>query len=111
VTAFVDLNAGRLLDVVQDRTATAVQRWIAAQPVGWREGVTTAAIDPYQGYATALRRLLPHTEVVVDHFHVIRLGNAVVDEARRRVQQQTLGHRGRKGDPLYGGPQAAAGGT
>jgi transposase len=101
VTSFVDLDAGRLLDVVQDRTAMAVQRWIAAQPADWRAGVATAAIDPYQGYATALHRLLPDAEVVVDHFHVIRLGNAVVDEVRRRVQQQTLGHRGRKGDPLY----------
>jgi transposase len=26
----------------------------------------------------------------------------VVDEVRRRVQQQTLGHRGHAGDPLYG---------
>ena len=26
----------------------------------------------------------------------------MVDEVRRRVQQDTLGHRGRKGDPLYG---------
>jgi transposase len=101
VTAFVDLDAGRLLDVVQDRTAMAVQRWIAAQPAGWRDGVATAAIDPYQGYATALHRLLPDAQVVVDHFYVIRLGNAVVDEVRRRVQQETLGHRGRKGDPLY----------
>jgi transposase len=39
--------------------------------------------------------------VVVDHFHAIRLANAVVDQARRRVQQATLGHRGRKHDPLY----------
>lgn len=101
VTAFVDLDRGRLLDVVQDRTAAAAQRWIAAQPTDWRDGVQTAAIDPYQGYATALQRVLPHTEVVVDHFHVIRLGNAVVDEVRRRTQQDTLGHRGRKGDPLY----------
>jgi transposase len=95
------LDRGRLLDVVQDRTAMAGQRWIAAQPVHWRDSVATAAIDPYQGYATALHRLLPDAEVVVDHFHVIRLGNAVVDEVRRRVQQQTLGYRGRKGDPLY----------
>jgi transposase len=101
VTAFVDLDRGRLLDVVQDRTAAAVQRWIAAQPASWRDGVQTAAIDPYQGYATALQRVLPAAEVVVDHFHVIRLGNAVVDEVRRRVQQDTLGHRGRTGDPLY----------
>jgi transposase len=39
--------------------------------------------------------------VVVDHFHAIRLANAVVDQARRRTQQATLGHRGRKQDPLY----------
>jgi Transposase len=38
--------------------------------------------------------------VVVD-FHTIRLANTVVDQVRRRVQQATLGHRGRKRDPLY----------
>jgi transposase len=39
--------------------------------------------------------------VVVDHFHAIKLANAVVDQIRRRTQQATLGHRGRKRDPLY----------
>jgi transposase len=39
--------------------------------------------------------------VVVDHFHAIRLANMVVDQVRRRTQQATLGHRGRKPDPLY----------
>jgi transposase len=38
--------------------------------------------------------------VVVDHFHAVRLANAVVDQGRRRTQQATLGHRGRKRDPL-----------
>jgi transposase len=38
---------------------------------------------------------------VVDHFHVIRLANAAMDEVRRRVQQTTTHHRGRKADPLY----------
>jgi transposase len=44
---------------------------------------------------------LGHARVVVDHFHAIRLANAVVDQVRRRTQQATLGHRGRKRDPLY----------
>jgi transposase len=39
--------------------------------------------------------------VVVDHFHAVRLANAAVDQVRRRTQQATLGHRGRKPDPLY----------
>src|SRR5690606_1236738 len=33
---------------------------------------------------------------------VLALGTKCVDEVRRRVQQATTGHRGRKGDPLYG---------
>ena len=32
----------------------------------------------------------------------MKLGTHALDECRRRVQQETLGRRGRKGDPLYG---------
>jgi transposase len=32
---------------------------------------------------------------------VVRLANRCLDQVRRRVQNQTLGHRGRKRDPLY----------
>jgi transposase len=58
-------------------------------------------IDPFQPYATAAARSLPDARLVVDHFHVVRLANAALDEVRRRVQHTTLGHRGHKNDPLY----------
>ncbi len=32
---------------------------------------------------------------------MIRAGNRCLDKVRRRVQNETLGHRGRKRDPLY----------
>ncbi len=51
-------------------------------------------------YYHALVGGLDAPEVVVDAFHIVRLGNTIVDEIRRRVQQQTLGHRGHKHDPL-----------
>jgi transposase len=38
---------------------------------------------------------------VADPFHVVRVGNRCLDKVRRRVQQETLFHRGRKPDPLY----------
>src|SRR5690606_2268293 len=38
---------------------------------------------------------------VADPFHVVQLANTKLDECRRRVQHDTLGHRGRKTDPLY----------
>ncbi len=40
---------------------------------------------------------------VLDAFHVVRLGQAAVDDVRRRRQQQTLGRRGHRDDPLYRG--------
>jgi transposase len=60
-----------------------------------------AALDPFRGYATALHTHLPRATRVLDAFHVTRLGFAAVDQVRRRVQQQTTGHRGRRDDPLY----------
>jgi transposase len=101
VTGLVDLERGRLLEVVADRTRAAVAGWFDARSRDWLAGVGTVALDPWRGYASALVASLSHARVVVDHFHAVRLANTVVDQVRRRVQQATLGHRGRKRDPLY----------
>jgi transposase len=101
ITGLVDLERGRLLDVVADRTRATVDGWLDARPRDWLTRITTVALDPWRGYASALVAPLGHARVVVDHFHAIRLANTVVDQVRRRTQQVTLGHRGRKRDPLY----------
>ena len=101
MTGLVDLERGRLLDLVADRTRAAVAGWLGARPHDWLTQVGTVALDPWRGYASALTAPLGHARVVVDHFHAIRLANTVVDQVRRRTQQATLGHRGRKPDPLY----------
>jgi transposase len=93
----------QLLDVMAGRTKAVVSQWLSARPPEWREQVTTCSLDPFRGYATALSTSLPHTTRVLDAFHVVRLGLAAVDDVRRRVQQQTLGHRGHRDDPLYRG--------
>ena len=106
MTGIVDLTRGRgparLLDIVAGRSASALLSWVNQRDHQWRAGITTAALDPYRGYASALRTALPDAVRVLDAFHVVRLGFAAVDEVRRRIQQQQLGHRGRTGDPLYG---------
>jgi transposase len=101
VTGLVDLEQGRLLEVVADRTRAAVHGWLSARPPAWLARIGTVALDPWRGYASALVVPLGHATVVVDHFHAIKLANTVVDQVRRRTQQATLGHRGRKPDPLY----------
>ena len=58
-------------------------------------------MDPFHGYKNAIDDQLDDAVAVLDAFHVVKLGCQAVDEVRRRVQQDILGHRGRKDDPLY----------
>ena len=109
VTGMVDLTRdehgglhARLLDVVPGRSGTAYAD-LARRPSPRRSppAIKHAALDPFRGYANALRDELPDAVAVLDAFHVVKLGTSVVDEVRRRVQQDTLGRRGHKDDPLY----------
>jgi transposase len=86
--------SARLLDVVDGRPGTVLADWLADRDPDWRAAVTTASLDPFR-YATALTTELPDAARVLDPFYVAKLGLTCVDEVRRRVQQDTSGHRGR----------------
>ncbi len=109
LTGMVDLTRdaqgkvrARLLDLVPGRSKKAYANWLTDRSEEFRAGVQVAALDPFAGYKTAIADELADATAVLDAFHVVKLGTQAVDEVRRRVQQETLGHRGRKGDPLYG---------
>lgn len=92
----------RLLDLVPGRSGAAYADWLRARNEEFRAGITVATLDPFHGYKNAIDDQLEDAVAVLDAFHIVKLATAAVDEVRRRVQQDTLGHRGRKGDPLYG---------
>ena len=76
-------------------TSTSGDHLAVTSPIG-RAGIEHAARDPFRGYADAVRDELPDAVAVLDAFHVVRLGTQIVDEVRRRVQQEVVGHRGHK---------------
>ena len=49
MTGLVDLEQGRLLEVVADRTRAAVDRWLHAQTRDWLAGIAPVALDPWRG--------------------------------------------------------------
>jgi len=105
VTAVVDVATGQTLDVFEGRDAADLRRWMTTMPPEWLAGIDVVSVDPHEGYRSALcepTSPLAGVTVVVDGFHIVRLANAAVTRCRQRTQQQTLEHRGWKGDPLYG---------
>lgn len=109
VTVITDLTpvlAGqgpaRLLDMVAGRSAAAMSGWLDERSPEFRAAVEIVAMDGFGGYKTAATTALPEAVTVMDPFHVVALAGHKLDLCRQRVQQDTLGHRGRSGDPLYG---------
>lgn len=110
MTGMVDLGRGkdgchrpraRLLDLVPGRSGPVYAAWLAARGKGFTSEVSVATLDPFRGYANAIDDQIADAVAVLDAFHVVKLIGTAMDEVRRRVQQEQLGHRGRKDDPLY----------
>lgn len=100
-TGLVDLDRRIVIDVVEGNTAKDLGSWLDRQPEPWRGHVQVVATDLADSYRAGLVGRLDHAIRVADPFHVVRVANRCLDTVRRRVQNQTTGHRGRKGDPLY----------
>lgn len=108
LTGMVDLTRddqgrtrARLLDLVPGRSGQAYKSWLTERGQVFRNGIEIATLDPFRGYKNAIDDELEDARSVLDAFHVVKLATGVVDEVRRRVQQDIHGHRGRKDDPLY----------
>ena len=100
-TSIVDVASGQLLDVIEGRSAAGLCAWLETMPAAWRDAICWAVLDLSGPWRLAFDTMLPDAGQVADPFHLVKLANQRVDEVRRRVQNETLGHRGHKDDPLY----------
>ena len=90
-----------MIDMIPGNTAVDLRRWCAgadrsgSPASGWWPPIwpSPTAVD--------CPHTLDHARRVADPLHVVRVGNRCLDTVRRRVQNEQLGHRGRKRDPLY----------
>jgi hypothetical protein len=100
-TSIVDVAGGRLLNVVEGRDRAGPSAWLARRGPRWLAHIDWVTLDLSRPYKTVFDTMLPDAIQIADPFHLVRLANQRLDEVRWRVQNQTLGHRGRKIDPLY----------
>jgi len=102
-TGFVDLHGVQgLLGQAEGRTTATVVDWLTARTPAFRDAVRYVVIDPAAAYRAAITpSLLPNAQLVVDHFHLVKLANDVVTQVRRRVTWDLRNRRGRKADPEW----------
>src|SRR6516162_2054115 len=100
-TALVDLDRRAVIDLFEGKSAARLRNWCSRRSKNWLRSVRVVALDLTDTYRAGLSPHLSQSVHVADPFHVTRVGNRTVDLVRRRVQNEQLGHRGRKQDPLY----------
>lgn len=95
-TVFCDLEARRVLEVVEGREQKAVQVYL--EGLSNPEAVRVVVIDMSETYRQVAILCLPRAVVVADRFHVVRRVGEALDGVRRRLQGQE--RKGRR-DRLY----------
>jgi transposase len=87
----VDLQGGRVLDVVEERTEqackTLIEQSLSEQQ---RKHVTAVALDIWKAYANAVGEILPQADIVHDRFHISQHLNEAVDKVRRQENKQLI---------------------
>ena len=96
-TAVCDLGRGEVMEVVEGRGCQKVQTYLESFPDP--DKVKGVAMDMHEPYREAVEMCLPRAKVIVDHFHVIRHVNRMVDAVRIRLQAGS--GQVKKTSPLY----------
>src|SRR6266849_3687030 len=66
-TILVNLETGKPLDLLADRTAEAVLPWLERH-----QEIEVVSRDRASAYADAVKRALPHATQVADHYHLVQ---------------------------------------
>lgn len=86
-----DIEGARVLDVVEGREGPVANDLILkALDEGQREMVCGVAIDMSAPYISAIRKHLPHADIVHDKFHIAKHLNEAVDKTRRKEHHKLL---------------------
>lgn len=89
ISSLVDLQQGRVLDVVETRTEEACKALIEQSLTEeQQQQVTAVALDMWKAYMNAVAEKLPQADIVHDRFHISQHLNEAVDKVRRQENKE-----------------------
>ncbi len=99
VSVLTDLNQGRVLEVVPDRTLEAAKTLLESLPKEQRQTIEAVAMDMWDAFMTATQDVVPQADIVHDKYHTAAYLGKAVDEVRRKENKQLI----KSGDDLLRG--------
>lgn len=73
-----------IVDMLKDRNQETVLKYLSGLPEGHR--VEVVAMDMWRPYRQAVEAVLPNATIVVDKFHIQRMGNDALETIRKQLR-------------------------
>ena len=80
-----DIEAGKLIEVIDTHQQAEIIAALEQQPLEVREKIEEVSVDMWGGFPKVVEQVFPNAVVVIDRFHVMKAVNTELNKIRRQV--------------------------
>jgi transposase len=92
-TVVGDIEAGRLLEVVDSHQQAGIIKVLSQQALAVREQIEEVSVDMWGGFPKVVKTVFPNAILVIDRFHVMQATNKELDKIRRQAKMTERGSK------------------
>jgi transposase len=81
-----DISNRRIIDLLRDRNKSTVTSYLYHLP--HKDQITLICMDMWRPYFDAAQLVLPHAQVVIDHFHIVKMANECLETVRKALRSE-----------------------
>lgn len=85
VTVIGDIEAGKLIEVIDSHKQEEIIETLEEQPLEVREQVEEVSVDMWGGFPKVVEKVFPNAVIVIDRFHVMKAVNDELNKIRRKA--------------------------
>ena len=79
---FCDADAGKIIDIVEDRRLYSLTKYFSRYSRNARLNVKNIIIDMYTPYILHIKTMFPNANIITDKFHTVQLINRALNKTR-----------------------------
>lgn len=81
-----NIQNNTIVEILQDRNKPTVARYLSQ--LKGLDQVRYVAMDMWRPYKDAVEAIIPHAQIVIDKFHVVRMANDGLERVRKSLREQ-----------------------
>jgi transposase len=81
-----DITERKIIELLRDRNKATVTNYLYRLPE--KSEITLVCMDMWRPYFDAVRLVLPQAQVIVDHFHVVKMANECLETVRKQLRAE-----------------------